>query len=622
MKTILNTLKVYIIYAAIFCVNVIAEEVKHIVFDLEGVILQNEQEYSYNGNNLYPILDRINLQVPINQKQSMAVTYYIREGAKAFLEYAIHNGIKISILSYIQQSKLNSILSQFKIKDKSLLEYSEFVFGKEAIQTFHKNFHENTRITKDQRLVFDENAPIWSKSLKANDLSILNTMKTLNTKISEGYLFLDSNPEVYLQAQKENVFHFKYLPKTKKFWNEYLILATEEYAARLKNGIEKEQLLGEVESERVQFSTLMTILQYAKASKVHNDLRFYEKLMNIPRLLAYEKLHFKYLIPDFAIKDSADQNVLFLGNGVDLFYETVQSLRDMLELKGVFSYVPMPDFSISRTKYNAQKISEIFSNVGINTTDILEGKKRIRFVETGFYEAPSAAFIQYIIGDRPTWQSHALNVSAFRFSSFLNGSEPFKFKSLEQYLDFTAYVEPTMHQNRIGIEQMRETIWYLSYVRPKADESANLINRQSLILSLMRNYLRSYFEKPESVAWLKKRIAYLKKKPVFYPKFWNEQEPKSVEVGFTDRKLLNSALESLAYQEEVRKKSSIEKYWKLDEEYYPIFPIYYVKNGFKEIAKFSFEPIDLKPVNRAIASPKSNIILDDTNSSVGNQNDR
>ncbi len=568
-------------------------EIKHVVMDLEDVLVQKDQEYAYNGKNLFPVLEEFKVSTPINEKQNIQVTYYLKPEARQFIEYLLFQNVKVSILSYITQSKLNSILSQIRVKDQTLFDFVEFAFGKEAILEFHAKFHDaKTRITKDQRIIFDENAPLWAKALKKNDLSILTEMKTLNTKLADGILFIDSQPSIYMSSQVDSIFHFQKIKKNKVYWNKLAFIGTEEKSGKLKNAYERQRFLGELESERAQFSTLMTIFEFAKNSHEANDIRLWEKLVYIPKLLALEKTHFKYWLADFAIRDLPEQDVLFLGSSVELFFESAQYVRDRLGMKGVFYYVSLNDGLDREGLWKNSFIQSIFSNTGIREEDVLEGKRKLRIVEQGFYKTLTGSIIKNLVGDRKTWQSHVLNFSVFRFSSFLNGSEPYQFKSLDEYLDFTAYVESPTHQYRVGVENLREILHYLMIVRPDSDHPQ--LN-QNLVLQLMKANIRSYFENTDTIDWLKNRIAYLKKKPVFYPKIWNEQEPRQIELGYRERSKLNTALEVFTYQEELRRKYGFEKYWSVEKEEYPGHPVVQNILGENRIIHFGFDLVKKVP---------------------------
>ncbi len=609
MNSLRKHIKIYLfILAGILLLNTFlrADEVKHVVFDLDGVITQANQEFLYNGKNLYPALEEITISLPLTEKQNIDTKYFLKYGVREFLEYLVLNKIKISVLSYIPQKKLNKILAAISIKDKSLFDHSEYVFGKEAIDKFHTQFHEKSKISKDQRIVFDENSKKWSDKLKENDLSILDSFSTLNTKLGSDILFLDTKPATYLSSQIKNVYQIISIEKDKEYWNRCSFEKTEEHMGRFENAIQREQFLSEIEAERIQFHTLMSMIQYVKTNNETNDLRFWEKLSFIPRVLIHEKIQFRYLIPDFAIRDQANQEVLFLGNDVDLFYEALNTVRTQLKLKGNFNYIPLNEDAFNRNAYNPKNISQIFEKYNIKSDEIIDGVKKLRFVESGYYETASGSILQYILGDKKTWQSHVLNVSSFRFTSLLNGSEPYQFKSLESYLDFTAYVEPLVHQNRIGADSLREVLWYMRLTRPKSDKIVKN-SKEEIILNTMREYIQEYYKRSDVVEWLQKRVLFLTKKPVFYPSFWKFQEPLNLDIGFNDRSKLNTLTQSVKYVEAIRKENAIEKYWKFDEGFYSIYPIKKLVFKVPKIIDFTFDTskaIEPNVQNRTLASPE------------------
>lgn len=538
-----------------------------LIVDLEGTLIQKQQDYVFENGHKIPLLKQISGQWIDASGKNQSYSYYIKKDAIDLLKYALtlqkegHIPSGIHVLTFMPQAKLNSILKNMVVDGKPLIDTVSSAFGTEAITAYSRSVRpdETGRGKKDLGLFTREkNLSVWT-ALKKGDLSQLSELKPGKVSGAMTSVMLDDKPGEVINLQKDNVVQIsELLRRDEDFWRKYKFF--KEFPMDTpQSALEAQNFLALLQADRDQLKTFRLLLEDTKRTTMPNPYNEWTSLLSAQRTLGLDFAQFNFLLADLALKDRTNLDILVLGRDSDLFWSALDEMKTALKMKARTYYL-----EISRlvAQNEASRLPLILSVAGIDVDAILSGKRSLLIVDSNYNGSIPKAILKSLVPENDSnWKKHVKNIRTWMFNpARVSTRPPEAFSSYNEYLINGAFIDPSVQQLRVGHDYMRMVTAYQDMNRPKknirsieADADGKLITRNShpselRYSDILHDGIRNYYSDKNNQDLVLKRVAFLKGVPGEYPRLWALSEPTTSEdtpiIKEADLNLVKNAAKS------------------------------------------------------------------------------
>ncbi len=459
-----------------------AAPIRKVILDLDETIIQRNQEFRYEDETIVPALESFDIRAPYPDGTIQDRTYYIRPGARKFLSYLVgevkNKTLDLSFLSKSHQARLNAVLDAIQIDGESISHNVKVAFGSEIVNAYSLlKRPKQTRKLKDFDLIFHPKSADYYQHLKKDDRTFLPELTIVPCVVPNDTLMIDDSPTVTTSEYHDHIIRLREIEKKTGYWDEYKRYMSEPES--LETSFQRQNFLSDLEIERHQFDIIQWLMEDAKRSLLPNDYSPWGQMLDTPKILVTEKIHFRYLMADLLSEDKETQDLVIVGRDMDLFNEVINQLKDQLNLKSRIIYIPM-----SRVVANSpENIINVLAASGIDVEKIRSGQRQLTFVDGGYRGTVPGKVIEAIFGNSANWRDNVQKITAHLFTSESKQGfkDPNQFDTLKEYVDASGFVAPAHHQNRFGAENLREVILHWEHARPKKNSRPYRLNEDNSV---------------------------------------------------------------------------------------------------------------------------------------------
>ncbi len=442
--------------------------IRKVILDLDETIIQRNQEYRLEEGILVPSLESFDIKALYPDGTIQERTYYLRPGARQFLTYLVgevkNKSLDVSFLSKSHQARLNAVLEAIQIGAEPISHYAKLAFGSEIVNAYSTlKRPDRSKRLKDFDLIFHPKANKYYQHLKKDDRTFLAKLTVVTCVVPNDTLMIDDSPSVTSKEYHDHIVALRDVEKKDGYWEKYKKYLAE--PETLETSFERQSFLADLEIEKHQFEVIQWLMEDAKKTELPNDYSPWGQMLDAPKILVTEKIHFRYLIADLLLDDNDNQDIVVVGRDMDLFNEVIDQPKEKMGIKSRIVYIPMS--RIVATK--PENILRVLKANGIDLDRIRNGTRKLKFVDGGYRGTVPGNVIQAVFENVPNWQDHVQNITAHLFTSESKGGlkDPRSFSSLKDYVDASGFVGISAHQNRFGSDNLREVILHWEHARPK-----------------------------------------------------------------------------------------------------------------------------------------------------------